>query len=258
MKRMVITEEQFKKLLGHETPRVAFSPLRKNRFDISWDDFKREINEGFYKTYPVDFVLKHFRKYIGFSTDWKEFVRNFPKHPGFITNVVGENGSEYIEFVSIDDSELLKKADNALNLCGYYKVFCEPYGDCEGYVQAGYEKRHDEPIKLKTDKLYHVTRRESIPKIKREGLVPKSRNKQTYHLERIYFFTKDYGEKGFEAIAKNLYGNSSTFGYVVFEIDVANLKNITFHYDVNTEDGVYTTDNISPDALKIKYQFKRS
>ena len=256
MKRMMITEEQFKKLLGHETERVGFFPLRRNRFDISLEIFKEQINEGLYKTYPVDFVLKHFRKYIGFSTDWKEFVRNFPNCPGFITNVVGENGNEYIEFVAIDNQELLEKADKALNLCGYYKAFCEPYGDCKGYVQSGYEKRHDVPIKLKSNKLYHITRRESIPKIKREGLVPKSRNKQTYHPERIYFFTKDYGKNGFETIAKNLYGNSSTFGYVIFEIDTNKLNDVTFHYDVNTQDGVYTTDNIPPDAIKKKYEFK--
>ena len=98
MKRMIITEEQFKKLLTHEMPKIAFSPLRKNRFDISLEVFKNNLNEGMYKTYPVDFVLKHFRKYIGFSTDWKEFVRKFPSCPGFITNVVGENGNEYIEY----------------------------------------------------------------------------------------------------------------------------------------------------------------
>lgn len=250
--KIILTEEQFKKLLSHEIKRIAYTPFRKT-FPVNI--FRQKLDEGLYKTYDIDFVVKHFCGYLNFTKNWNLFSNDPDRYNGFITKVSGENGEEYIEFVAVDDPEFLKKADDAMELCGFYKAFCEGY--CNGYVQAGYEKRHDKDITLNTDKLYHVTKRESLPRIKREGLVPKSRDKQTHHLDRIYFFTKDYGEKGFLTIAKDLYNGNASFGCAVIEVDVNSLgDNIVFHNDLNTTDGVYTTDNIPPEALRIKYQYK--
>lgn len=250
--KIVLTEEQFKKLLSHEIKRVAYIPLKKAFIP---NIFRQNLNEGLYKTFDIDFVVKHFCDYLNFTKDWSSFSNDPDSYNGFITKVAGENEEEYIEFVAVDDPEFLKKADDSMKLCGFYRAFCEEY--CDGYVQAGYEKRHDKDISLNTNKLYHITRRESLPKIKREGLVPKSRDKQTHHLERIYFFTKDYGEDTFKKVAEDLYGRNGSFGYVVIEVDVASLVgNVTFHNDLNTPDSVYTTDNIPPEALKVKYQYK--
>ena len=251
--QIILTEEQFKNLLSCEIKRAVYIPLRKT---FTTNIFKQELNEGLYKTFETDFVVKHFCGYFNFTKDWSTFANDPDRYNGFITKVAGENGEEYIEFVCVDDKDFLKKADDAMKLCGFYMAFCEKY--CEGYVQTGYEKRHDKDIALKTNKLYHITRRESLPKIKREGLVPKSRDKQTHHLERIYFFKEDYGEEGFKKIAKDLYHNNTSFGYAVIEVSLDKIKNkIVFHNDLNTEGGVYTTDNIPPDALKVKYQYKQ-
>ena len=248
---MVLTEEQFKKLLSHEIRNVAFIPLRKGTTNI----FRQELNEGLYKTFDIDFVVRHFCSYLNFTYNYHEFVNDPDRYNGFITKVSGDNDEEYIEFVSIDDEDFLRKADDALKLCGYYMAFSEEY--CKGYVQSGYEKRHDKRIRLDINKLYHVTRRESLPKIRREGLVPKSRDKQTHHLDRIYFFKKDYGEDAFKKIAEDLYGGNTSFGYAVIEVDLDKIgRDIIFHNDLNTKDGIYTTDNIPPDALKVIYQYR--
>lgn len=252
MKKIVLTEEQFKRLLSHETKTSAYIPFKKGP---GINIFRQELDEGLYKTFDIDFVVTHFCSYLRFTGDWNAFATSPDSYNGFITKVAAENSEEYIEFVSIDDPDFLKKADDAMKLCGFYRAFCEEY--CKGYVQAGYEKRNDKEIELNTNKIYHITRRESLPKIKREGLVPKSRDKQTHHLDRIYFFKKDYGEGGFKTIAENLYGRVTSFGYAVIEVDLTKIKNkVAFHNDPNTENGIYTTDNIPPDALKVKYQYK--
>ena len=253
MTKIILTEEQFKNLLSHEISGKAYVPLRKNRFPMNI--FSGKLDEGLYKTYDISFVIKHFCDYLGVSSDYGEFARNVDSYNGFITKVSGENGEEYIEFVATDDPELIDAADKALKLCGYYKAFAEEY--CRGYVQAGYEKRHDKPIILKTNRLYHITRRENLPRIKRDGLVPKAKNKKSYHLERIYFFTEDHGESGFKTLTEDLYGtHDSPFGYAVLEIDIAKAGNAVFHNDVNASGGVYTTDNIPPSAITVKYQYK--
>ena len=251
-KKIILTENQFKQLLGHVVKENLYKPHGIESLPVNV--FKNRIDEGMYKTYSIDFVVRHFCQYVGFTDDYSKFLSNPDVYNGFITKVSAENGLEYIEFVSADDDDVLKTADEALRLCGYYMAFVEEY--CKGYVQAGYEKRHEDTITLKTNKLYHITRRESLPRIMRDGIVPKSRNRKTTHLERTYLFTKDFGFDGFESMAEDLYDRKSTFGYAVIEVDVEGLDNVTFHYDPNTENGVYTTDNIPPSALKIKYQYR--
>ena len=251
-KKIVLTESQFKNLLSHEIGKIAYVPLRKN---IGDNIFKTPLDEGLYKTYDIDFVVKHFCAYLNFTKDWGTFANSPDGYNGFITKVAGENDEEYVEFVSIDDPAFLQKADDAMKLCGFYKAFCEEY--CKGYVQVGYEKRHDRNVRLNTDKLYHITERKYLPRIRKYGLVPKHDDKQTHHLDRIYFFKTDYGHDGFRQIAEDLYDNKSSFGYVVLELELGKITgDIIFHNDLNTEGGVYTTDNIPPDALNIKYQYK--
>lgn len=254
-KKIIITEEQFKKLLEFEGKIYDF---RLHRFPS--DNFslyeKGLIEEGIFKTYDINFVIKHFCHYLDFANDYGKFANNPSQYNGFITKVYSENNLNYLELVVTEKESILQKVDNTLKLCGYYKAFCEEY--CRGYVQLGYEKIHEDTIKLNTDKIYHVTSRDYKPKIQRMGLVPKSKNKNTYHLERVYFFTKDYGEEGFLNIAKELIGNNTAFGYIVYEIDINKLNDVKFHYDVNTENGIYTTDNIPPEAIKIKYEYKNN
>lgn len=252
MKKIIITEQQFKNLIEfHNSNNNWIKKLEKHTFDKFNKD---DLNEGIYKTYPIDFVVKHFCGYLNFADNYSLFCNSPSQYNGFITEVKSENDLSYIEMVVYDDAEVLTKVNKTMELCGYYKAFCEDY--CEGYLQCGYEKRNEETINLTTDKIYHVTERTNVPKIKRNGLVPKSKNKKTFHLERVYFFTKDYGYNGFLNIIKLLYENYNNFGYIVYEVDTNKLKNVSFHYDVNMENGIYTTDNIPPEALTKKYEYK--
>ena len=252
-KKIILTEDQFKNLLGFKWD--GYSPTY-GPFDMNVFYFKDKglIEEGVFKSYDIDFVVKHFCSYLRFSDDYSKFASSPSGYNGFITKVSGENGLYYIELVVHEDEELLNKVKETLGCCGYYMAFSEEY--CHGYVVCGFEKIHEDVTVLKTNKIYHVTKRENKLKIAREGLVPKAKNKKTYHKERIYFFTKDYGSEGFLSVAKILYKGSSSFGYIVYEVDAEKLDGVEFHYDPNTEDGVYTTDNIPPKALTIKYEYK--
>lgn len=255
-KRLIITEEQFKKLIEFKGKKY----YQRNKVFLPENIFLlREnniIEEAVFKTYDINFVIKHFCEYLNFANDYKIFASNPSNFNGFITTVEGANNLSYLELVVVEDESIIKKVENTLSLCGYYKSFCETY--CNGYLQIGFEKIHDNEINIPFKKIYHVTKRENKIKIDKIGLVPKQKNKKTYHLERIYFFTEDFGEKGFYQVAKQLFDNQeSNFGYIVYEIDTNKLKNVDFHYDVNTKHGIYTTSNIPPEAMKIKYEYKK-
>ena len=249
LKTIILTESQFKNILNFKNDE-KYLPKQKV---LLGNIFEGEIiDEAIFKTYDINFVLKHFERFLNFSRNYSIFATFPESYNGFITSVKGENNLDYIEFVCKDNDDLIKKATDAMKLCGYYMAFCEEYS--KGFVCCGFEKLHEKNVQLNVKKLYHVTKRENKFKIKKIGLVPKNKNKKTYHTERIYFFIKDFGEKGFLRIAKQMFGSSDT-GYIVCEINVDNLKDVNFHYDVNTMDGVYTTENIPPESIKIKYEF---
>ena len=111
-KKILLTESQFKNLLSHEIKKMAYVPLRKSNRNI----FKMSLSEGLYKTYDIDFVVKHFCGYLNFTKNWGTFANNPDGYNGFITKVAGENDEEYVEFVSIDDPAFLQKADDAMRL----------------------------------------------------------------------------------------------------------------------------------------------
>lgn len=254
-KKIILTEDQFKNLLGFKWD--GYSPVH-GTFNMNAFYFKDKglIEEGVFKTYDIDFVVKHFCSYLQFSDNYSKFSSSPSSYNGFITKVASENGLYYIELVVYYDEELLNKVKETLGCCGYYMAFSGEY--CDGYTVCGFEKLHEDSTELNVGKIYHVTARENKLKIGRDGLVPKAKNKKTYHKERVYFFTEDYGHEGFLNIAKMLYSkHPSTFGYVVYEVDANKLGDVVFHYDPNTENGVYTTDNIPPTALTIKYEYKK-
>lgn len=51
------------------------------------------------------------------------------------------------------------------------------------------ESKFDEVLKHKPNTIYHVTNINNLNKIKKIGLVPKSKNKKSHHLDRIYLTT---------------------------------------------------------------------
>lgn len=96
--------------------------------------------------------------------------------------------------------------------------------------------------------IYHLTLSKNYDKIMKKGLIPKTNNRRTMHLDRIYF--------GLDRI--NTLGLASQFGsgeYFLLEIDTDKLINKndikpTFYDDPDfSNNGIYTYSNIPPRAI---------
>jgi len=94
--------------------------------------------------------------------------------------------------------------------------------------------------------VYHVTDESLVPKIQKQGLVPKAGSKKTQHPERIYLFLDQ------KNIAGLLDDDDFDIGSpVVLTIDISNFKNTTkFYIDPFLEEGgVYVLKNIPPNLV---------
>lgn len=110
-------------------------------------------------------------------------------------------------------------------------------------------KRFDSEVGV-PEKLYHVTNKKNLDKIKKQGIVPKTKNVIEQHPERIYLF-------GNEKISKNYLEEKefhSKEEYIILEIDMkVMINNIKLHKDPKfneDSEAYYTYDNIPPNAIK--------
>lgn len=103
------------------------------------------------------------------------------------------------------------------------------------------EPKYDMEVNI-PDKIYHSTIESHLNRIKKIGLIPKSKNKLTIHPDRIYFSTSLKDAKLF---AKYLSEKYDEIGYII-EISTKNIIN-KFYSDINfRRSGSYTLNNISP------------
>jgi hypothetical protein len=90
---------------------------------------------------------------------------------------------------------------------------------------------------------YHVTDRQYLDKIRKIGLVPKHKDKITYHPDRIYLFID---EKNVSGLLDNIHFDIDN--PVLLKIDISEFKKHNkFYVDPNLSDGgVYVLGNIPP------------
>ena len=112
------------------------------------------------------------------------------------------------------------------------------------------EKNYDEEFK-KSQFIYHATPYEHLEKIKKIGLIPKHKDKQSTTPERIYFATSYDAAKGIAYQLSNFEANNQTGKYAIISIDTHRLPtNIKFYNDPNYRGGIYTYQNISKEYIK--------
>ena len=98
--------------------------------------------------------------------------------------------------------------------------------------------------------LYHLSPIEKKEKISKNGLSPRTGNRQTNHPERIYLFPKfnDYNEI-LNFLKRNDKKNDINRNYTLYEVEMD--ESYILHSDPNYINGYYTTEYISPYNLKI-------
>ena len=107
------------------------------------------------------------------------------------------------------------------------------------------ERRYDEKDTSIPKFLYHITNKSFINKIQSRGLIPKTKSKQSYHPERIYFTKNETNMKSFSNMLIRFIPKEEQ---LILKIDTEGLDN-TFYQDPNLSNAIYTHQNISPQHI---------
>lgn len=113
-----------------------------------------------------------------------------------------------------------------------------------------FNKRFDFEDKGIKTKLYHLTNKKYLSKIKNKGLIPKSKKIIDNHPDRIYLFDSIDNLENFYENIKHFNNNYES---IKLEINVKSLPKLKLYKDVKfpNYDAYYTYDNIPPYSIKI-------
>jgi hypothetical protein len=233
-------------------------------------NFSDFINETL-KTRDIDFTIKHvFNKLsllrYNFSIEKLStintnsvgiisiklndvcYINNFKLHLDVLNDIlINEFGWFPSEIEILNLHGTIKKdkynEEYILDKFSYFKDLTIKY-------EAKYDKESIIPKKL-----YHLSIQEYENKILKNGLVPKSKSKLTRTLDRIYLSDTQDGCFKLVNQMKFIYFNNPkkdliNTKWIIYEIDT-DKTNISLYKDPNYTNGYYTTDNISPNSIKI-------
>lgn len=228
----------------------------------------RPVKEGIKTSYDKDRVEKYLRK-LGFSQSDYRFdtenrltldiqIPHRAKYKAVVKNLENVFGWQLVGAKEDSFSPISQEIEG--EPLGSFVDGIETnleIADAEGEDDDEFGTLHFEAKYSNTidsDKLpntvYHVTDETRVPKIQKQGLVPKAGSKKTKHPERIYLFIDQ----------KNIAGllDDSDFDIgspVVLTIDISEFKNTTkFYTDPFLEEGgVYVLKNI-PSNLITDYK----
>lgn len=233
--------------------------------------FSKFINEGF-KTYPIS-KLRYFLKRCGlrqpedfyemydgilkiyikpkFVTKYNSIISSIENIYGwYLSSIYNDINGEKIKRNSPDfkvpDFDLELKNYIVKNNLDINDIECD---ECnyEIYVLV-FEQKTGDPINYDKlpDTLYHITDTKYLNSILNMGLIPKSKNKKTYHPERIYLT-----EIKSQCISLFEHPEFGIKTPVIFTIDKNKLedKNILIYKDPYLSGGVFVTNNIPKDCI---------
>ena len=230
----------------------------KYKFINKWSDFI--LNETL-KTNNIDFVLKN----VNSELSLLGFNFSISKNNNTIELTINEFYSiqnvniifDYINSLFIDRNGWFPSKYTLINLSGnkntlqYDEDYLINNKKQLKTIKISYEPKYDMETNI-PEKLYHLSIQHYNEKIIKNGLIPKSKNKISKHLDRIYVCK--YSDDCYKLIPrmKINYINSKipNTKWIIFEIDTQNL-NIKLYNDPNYNNGYYVIDNISPDKIKI-------
>jgi len=195
--------------------------------------FKEFTNEGLIQSVPQDEVIKILSKNFDFLNIEKTVViRLSPKNGGDILPFIPQiepfinNLGWFISTKIISDNNVKTVFLNTIKI--------EP-------------KYNTESNKI-PDNLYHITDVKNLDKIKKMGIVPKSKNKISLHPSRIYLTYLDQTKWLSKIFKKN-----HQMDPIVIKIDTYHLykdRKIKLYIDPRMQDAYYTYDNIPPDYFE--------
>lgn len=241
-------------------------------------DYIDKINEGLIKTYSCDIVLKNIINRLelfklnvhGECADNKliltiEYFNTIPLNQ--IENIFDQihvtivnQGGWFPSFMKLKKLTNIDKSDKF----DLYKII-EIHDELKS-VTITFESKFDDIDYEIPNKLYHLTIKEYSKKIKKNGLVPRSKSKLTSHLDRVYlcktyqdcidlipqmmFYYTGEKDRNIYRLGKKLFTKDIT--PIIYEIDNSDGFIDKFYKDVNyNEKRFYTLENIPPNKIKL-------
>jgi hypothetical protein len=238
--------------------------MKRYEFITKWSQFI--LNETL-KTNDIDFVVKNVEDEIRLSGINCNVFKNDNKIELEIFNFnelkVIDSMLLYLDSLFIDrngwfpSKMKLFDLDNIDNTLKYDEDYLIDKYHLLNKIIITYEAKYD--VVTNTPKtLYHLSIQEYKDKIIKNGLIPKTKNKRTIHLDRIYLCSVpedcynlifnmkyDYDKR------KNLNNKDKiNTDWIIYEIDAKNIDKL--YKDPNYIDkGYYVVDNINPKDISI-------
>lgn len=252
--REVLSEYfSFRKMEFHE---MMLSQYENSDFEIFLKKSlsKETIEEGLIKSESPDLAYQIFRRIAGDSN--VAFIK--------------QRGSFFIKILKLDESEL-QRLFNSLKQMGYFIseiITINKEDSDDEYRSFKYSEETLKNILSKKEELrllsiqvngyyinkneevpeflYHITSKSLLDKIKKNGLVPKSKSKKVYHPDRVYFAINYNSALALKKDFKKYYNDDM----VLLTISTENLNNVEFYEDPDYKKfGVFTMDNVPPIAI---------
>lgn len=234
----------------------------KNQYVVEYNDnklvskpLKRQSIDGDEIIDPNDYLDESLIMTYDIEKVKRIICRKFNIHE---SRVIVSDGlvSIYLPFGT--NKQLIGDIKNFMKQCGYYMDKEEPIVNSaiSEYVlnfissYGGDDVTSD--IFENYDFLYHATPSVYVNRIMKYGLVPKSMNAEFKYPDRIYLSTR-YDKNLFNSLGMVRKINNNIGGtYDVLRVDLDKIKGkVKLYKDKDYKFGVFTFDNISPEAIAI-------
>lgn len=209
------------------------------------------LTEGITKSFPLQVTMRYVKRHFGNA------IKEIKQGSNYIN---GEPNNNILICIKTE-SNLIDKISRVMALCGYYLAVPFSRIPMGKSVWLQYEPKFDKSLSdeiRNTEKyLLHLTPEVYISKIKKNGLIPRSKNQYSTYPERVYLLRGSTPPSEINEMyhmlstVYNMKRNNPIWTYGVVYIDISRLpENLKLFVDPNYPVyGLYTTDNIPPDAI---------
>lgn len=228
-------------------------------------NFRKKLQQYKIDEFPSDLIIEG----LIISWEYDQLIKQINK---ISNNIICELDSFSLKIIinrNEINEELINKLDNILRLSGYQisnyiidknlrgKGKPDKYTLYNNYSTIEFElnKKFDTILKGIPIFLYHVTEKDNLKNINKNGIFPKSKNKIESHPDRVYLFDNLDGANFYKNdIIKRF--NLNNEDLIILKIDTRLINNITLHNDPKFGDtdfgATYTYNHISPfDIIEI-------
>ena len=229
-----------------------------------------KIEEGLFKTYPLDNLYSYLMKFLSASKIEIEKLRpdegrNTINMSLSTKNITALTLSALTKLVDVRGyyvaGTVIVNSPDEIRSAKTIKYFDpkEVFDAMQGFklihflIEAKFDK--EIPKENLPDYLFHVTPLKYVDKITKRGLIPRHQDKLSYHPERIYFCGNPRACADLAEQFSNISG-IPLIEYTILKIDIRN-SDMIFRIDPNCIDmfgnvfGIYTQENIAPSNITV-------